>query len=291
MTTGRRQFLGGIMAAAAAGGARAEAERGVFPRGRDDTLVIAHCGDPQFGFITSQPQYNRPASAFTENYKADLRRLEAEIEILNDIRPDLVYFTGDMTQNPEDVVKDWPRLLKKIKSPVLVTPGNHDMANNLTAANEDRFRDVFGYSYMTRDVKGWRIIAGNSQYWMPTKETARKAAYEEWFARALADARPLGGRVIVATHIPPFSHEVFEKGTYHNHSMEGRVEYLDSCLAAGVRLYLAGHSHRYSAHGYRGMEILNVETTCCNFDFRPFGFRLLKLAPDGMYSWNFVKIG
>ena len=193
----------------------------------------------------------------------DLRRLEVEIDILNDIRPDLVYFTGDMTQNAPDVTKDWPRLLKKIKSPVLVTPGNHDMANNLTAENEDRFRDVFGYSYTTRDVKGWRILAGNSQYWMPTKETARKAAYEAWFAQALADARPLGGRVIVATHIPLFSHEVFEKGTYHNHPMKGRVEYLDACLAAGVRLYLAGHSHRYSAHGYRGMEILNVETTCC----------------------------
>jgi len=114
-------------------------------------------------------------------------------------------------------------------------------------------------------------------------------------ARAHAGrAAPPRGRdatlVIVATHIPPFSHEVFEKETYHNHPVKGRVEYLDACLAAGVRLYLAGHSHRYSAHGYRGMEILNVETTCCNFDFRPFGFRLLKLAPDGTYSWNFTEV-
>ena len=150
MNLTKRDFLKTLGVISAAG--VAHAGRAALPRGRDATLVIAHCGDPQFGFVTSQTRYNRPASAFEENYKADLRRLETEIEILNDIRPDLVYFTGDMTQNAPDVTKDWPRLLKKIKSPVLVTPGNHDMANNLTAENEDRFRDVFGYSYTTRDV-------------------------------------------------------------------------------------------------------------------------------------------
>lgn len=281
----RRGVIAGGLATVFAG-----AENAAVAKPAAEGLVIAHCGDPQVGFCTRRAEYNRLPSAFRENYRADMMLLEAEIERLNDLRPDLVYFAGDMMQNPTDIPKEWPRLLKKIKSPVIVTPGNHDMGNNLTAANEDRFAAVFGYSYKTVVAKGWRFIATNSQYWMPTEEKGRLGKYREWLKGELNAARAGTEPVIVAGHIPPFAHALDEKDGYSNCPKAERTAFLDACLAAKARLYLAGHTHACAAHGYRGLEILNAETTCCNFDFRPFGFRMLKLSADGNYSWNFVEV-
>jgi len=279
----RKAFLSGGLAALAGLGHGTESVR-------RSGIVIAHCGDPQIGFCSRRAELNRLPAAYRENYRADLMRLEAEIERLNDIRPDLVCFAGDMMQNAADIPKEWPRLLKKIRSPVIVTPGNHDMGNNLTAANEDRFVEVFGYSYKTLRVKGWRFIVTNTQYWMPTEEKDRLGRYRDWLAQELTSAKAGGEPVIVAGHIPPFAHKVDEKDGYDNCPQKLRVPFLDDCLAAGVRLYLAGHTHTCALHGYKELEILNAETTCCNFDGRPFGFRLLTLSAIGDYTYKFIGV-
>ncbi|HRR32943.1 MAG TPA: metallophosphoesterase [Kiritimatiellia bacterium] len=283
MEVSRKAFLtGGISALAGVGFCAEKPVR--------QEVVIAHCGDPQIGFCSSRAEYNRLSADFQENYRADLMRLEAVIDRLNGLRPDLVYFAGDMMQNPTDIPKEWPRLLKKIKSPVIVTPGNHDVGNKLTAADEDRFIDIFGYSYKTIFVKGWRFIAMNTQYWMPTEEKERQGRYREWLKGEFAAAQTGVEPVIVAGHIPPFAHTPNEKDGYSNCPEAERTRFLDACLAAGARLLLAGHTHAYMARGYKALEILNAETTCCNFDWRPFGFRLLKLSLTGDYTWNFIGV-
>ena len=101
-------------------------------------LRIAHMTDPQFGF--------GPGKRPNEKYASDLRRFEREIEIVNSMKPDLALITGDMTNNHNDVKKDWPRLLKKFEVPVAVAPGNHDLGNSMTRPVLDRYLSVFGYS-------------------------------------------------------------------------------------------------------------------------------------------------
>ena len=39
-----------------------------------------------------------------------------------------------------------------------------------------------------------------------------------------------------------------------------------------------------------GIVVLNAETTCRNFDGRPFGFRMLTLQPDFTYTWDFHRV-
>ena len=36
--------------------------------------------------------------------------------------------------------------------------------------------------------------------------------------------------------------------------------------------------------------LLGVEALCANFDARPPGFRLLEVADDFSYSWNFIAV-
>ena len=147
--------------------------------GGKSTLRIAHLGDPQFGFITGRPSMkHRAKERFEENYRDDLGRLERALARVNELKPDLVVFGGDMTQNPADLVKEWPALLKRLQVPFVVTPGNHDMGNRLTRENLERFRKVLGRDYGALDVKGWRVVAGNSQYWHKTEAKDEQAKYE-----------------------------------------------------------------------------------------------------------------
>ena len=249
-------------------------------KGTRSRLRIAHMTDPQFGF--------GPGKTPAQKYAADLARFEREIEIVNAMKPDLALITGDLTNNYNDVAKDWPRLLKMFTMPLAVAPGNHDMGNEMTKA--DRYLSVFGYDYKTFDVKGWRIIVGNTQFWRKTPLMDEKARYEAWLKEECCKAKSLGGRVLFAGHIPPFADNANEKDSYENHPKAGRSARMDMYLAAGARFFLAGHTHRYIAHGWKELTILNPETTSTNFDARPHGFRMFEVADQHDYCYNFIKV-
>ena len=280
MFLSRRHFI------AAFGSTFALATQAQLLKRREGEILIAHCTDPQFGMGLP-----RAGKAMTEEgYQHDLARCLSAIEIINGLDPDLVCITGDMTHSAKDVAKDWPRLLKMYKSPVVVAPGNHDVGNRLTAESVARFKAVFGRDYTAVTVRGWRIIAANSIYWWPNKEPALREAHDKWFAEELAGAKARGEKTIVATHVPPFVHKPDEPDSHDNQPLEGRLARLDACIAAGAKFYLAGHTHRYCEKKYRDLPILNAETTCCNGDKRPFGFRLLRIHPDGSYDYDFVPV-
>ena len=272
--TGRREFIAGVAAAACAGSARANGPR------RD--LRIVHMGDPQLGFGDPRSE---------EGYRNDLRRFEAALELVNGLKPDAVFIAGDMTHEATALERDWPRLLRRFAVPVIAAPGNHDMGNALLRENLERFRRVFGRDYASFDFGGgWRVACGNSQFWFPTAEEAERRRYEDWVSEELARGAALGGRLVLASHFPPFEHSLGEADGYWGHPKKGREERFERYVAAGVRFYLAGHTHSMLARAHKGVVLLNAETTCRNFDSRPFGFRLLTIRPDFTYTWDFHAV-
>ena len=120
---------------------------------------------------------------------------------------------------------------------------------------------------------------------------ARARKYEEWVGAQLDDAkRNAGGRLILATHIPPFVSLNVEPDSYENYPLAGRAARLERYIDAGAKFYLAGHTHTMLQRGWKGMAMLNAENTCMNFDERPFGFRLLTVRPDASFTWEFQAI-
>lgn len=276
----RREFILGTAAAAVT--IRATAQAAERPA---KTIRIAHCGDPQLGF-----GFGKEPDARERKYKADLERFERTIAAVNALKPDLCFIAGDMTHLPEELERDWPRLLKLFTVPVVAAPGNHDMGNNLTKPNVERFERVFGYEYKSLKVGDWRFICGNSQYWRPTSETGRKEKYEAWLKDEFAKAKAAGEPVILASHMPPFVARTNEPDTYENCPLELRPARLQAYRTAGTRFYLCGHTHSMLARAWHGITFLNAETTCLNFDELPFGFRLFTVRPDGSYDWDFRRI-
>ena len=285
--TSRRNFVLGtaaaVCAAANSGGRIAKPGR--------STLRVAHLCDPQFGFATGNPSMKWRAAEFSErNRKDDLARCERAIARVNELKPDLVLFGGDMTQRPAEVTTEWPELLRRVTVPWMVTPGNHDMGNSVTQANLKRFRKAFGPDREARDIKGWRIIAGNSQFWHRTEAVEEQRAYEAWAINELANAKAYDGRVILATHIPPFAFKPDEKDSYDNCPRSLRSMRLEAYAGSGARFYLSAHQHRLVVRGYKGLTILGAEALCDNFDLRPQGFRMLELNDDFSYAWHFVEV-
>lgn len=287
MSCSRGEFLRGAIAAlggaqlvAAASAADATDARGGGRRGR---LRIAHLTDPQFGF-------GQKFKTVAENYPVDLARFERAVEKVNALKPDLAVITGDMTHNAEDVVKDWPRLLKAFEVPVYVAPGNHDMGRHVTKENYERHLSVFGYDRKAFDVKGWRIIIGNTQFLFPTVLKDEQAAYHKWVEAELENAKKYEGRVILAGHYPPFVNGWNEKDGYENYPSGLRQDRMRMYRQKGAAFILAGHTHRFGIRGYKELTILNAEVTSNSFDSRPFGFRMFEIGDDMDYSYNFVGV-
>lgn len=276
-------FLRGIVAAGAAmplAAACFAAETGPKQAGG---LRIAHLTDPQFGF-------GQKYKTVDENYPVDMERFEKAIERVNCLAPDLALITGDMTHHMEDVVKDWPRLLKKFKVPVAVAPGNHDMGNHVTKENYERHISVFGYDRKAFDLKDWRIIVGNTQFIFSTALKDEQAQYEAWLKEELESAKKYAGRVILAGHYPPFVNGWNEKDSYENFPRSLRTDRMRKYRDAGANFFLAGHTHRLGVRGYKNLTILNAEVTCNSFDCRPYGFRMFEIGEEMNYSYNFIGV-
>lgn len=250
---------------------------------KEPVITIAHCCDPQLGF--------GPIDDPEEAYQADLEKLRKEIVNLNKVKPDLVFFAGDMTNRVKEIERDWPDVLPTIDAPIIVAPGNHDVVEPVTSEKVEAFCKVFKKEYDSTIVKGWKIITINSQYCRENDKGETVDLYDaqvKWFARELEDAQEKKLPVIVGSHIPPFVKTLDEKDEYFNFPQELRTAYLDYLIANNVRFYLAGHTHTTLERAYENMPILNGETTSRNFDQRPYGFRLLKIDADLNYEWNFV---
>lgn len=269
----RRNFVAGCFSLCASVGL------GGTPSASARRIVIAHCGDPQFGY---DAQLEGEAA-----YRACLRRMELTIAKINEIRPDCVCIAGDMVQNWNQAKRDWPRLLKAIRCPWIVTAGNHDIPDPRSKEQACAFAEVFGADHSARTVKGWRIISFNGQF---ERDPGRHDDYVAWRDGELAALKASGLPGIVLTHQPMLLSRIDEGDTKENYPKSFRKDLMDRMSDAGVRFVLAGHTHRLQTRAFRGLPVLNAETTCRNFDERPYGFRLLKSDGGPDYSWDFVAI-
>ena len=275
VSVSRRSFIVGLGAGLCCLGT------GAAPVLGEPVLTVVHCGDPQLGFGRERPN----------PYAADLARFEQTILRINELKPDAVAICGDMVNLWQEQKKDWPRLLPKIKAPVFAAPGNHDMGGDPIKPKALKlFNDVYGTDRRSQVVKGWKFIVANTQYVFPCNKGEAQREHDAWLKAELAAGKAAGQPMILVTHVPPYANKLNEKDGYFNYPNATRIATLDAYVASGLRFHLAGHLHKTAQRTYKGLPILNAETTCNNFDKRPFGFRLLKIYADRRYTWEFIPL-
>ena len=242
------------------------------------TLRLVQYCDPQLGFGE-------------EGFGPSLDRFHKAIDLINDLNPDVVTVLGDLIHRYSDPVDEMVSGLKRIKPQLIVAPGNHDIPDPVTPEKLTRYRNDFGPDRQSALINGWKLICVNTQLWResPPEETA---AQDEWLAAELDDVKTRGIPAIVLSHIPPYIAYPNEGDSWAalTNENELRKNLLVKMTDAGVRFWLAGHTHETIVRAFEGMLVMNAETTSINFDKRPYGVRLLTAEPNGDYRWDFYKV-
>jgi len=244
-------------------------------------LRIVQLCDPQLGF---------------GDFNNDVLNLEKAVNLINDLDPDIVLIAGDMVHQPvnEQDIFTFKNIITHIKSPVLLASGNHDLCdapfNYFSMEGLDRFRKYFGDDYSKIECKGYCIISANSHLWWAETPKEIVELHDKWLIDKLQKAKNEEQPVILLTHIPPYISSVDEDDEYSNIPQKKRKEFLNLCEDNGVILWLAGHTHTTFRNDYKGIALLNGETTSRNFDNYPLGFRLLTLFSPNNFEWEFIPL-
>ena len=206
------------------------------------------------------------------------------------MKPDFVVICGDLVSKAND--KSWAdfnRIKAGFKIPCHCAAGNHDVGNKPTVESLQAYREKIGKDYYTVEHKGYTFVIANTQLWKaPLKGESEK--HDKWFKGVLAAAKKKVSPVVVVVHYPLFVKTPDEKENYYNIPTAKRMELLKLCKENGVVAFLAGHTHKLVVNEYKGIQLVNGETTSKNFDKRPMGFRWWDVAAKGKMVHRFVAL-
>ena len=175
----------------------------------------------------------------------DLRVIAALATSINDLSPDLVVVSGDLTQRARRrQFLEAATFLKALRPPLLVVPGNHDVPMfNIPARLIAPFA---GYrAHISDDLEPvfedpeMLVVGLNSVRTVPFSDEGRlNADQADRGAERLRRAAPTAIKIIVTHHpfdVPP---------GHGHHKMIGRSRMAMARLAAaGADVFLAGHLH------------------------------------------------
>lgn len=207
------------------------------------------------------------------------------LDRINGARADLVVVTGDLTHRGRAGQYDQAAaFLGRITAPVMVVPGNHDVPLfNLPV----RFlwpwagwRRAIGPDLTsTRAARGARVLGLNS---------ADPFAWQRGTIRPGEIGRILGGLDPLAMNIVALHHPLQQMPDVDKQRARRAPEALARFEAAGVRIVLSGHLHRWQAAGLLSMghpRILQVQagTALCDRESdRQNEFAVLEVAGDDL---------
>lgn len=172
------------------------------------------------------------------------KNTERAIELINNLpySIDFVVITGDIfADNISDpVVRQTASMLKKIKFPIHVIPGNHDISGVLNWSEvQDYFKNLFGNYNNFRDIGDWRFIFYNSE---PLRTGDMKYAFD---IEKLIDNKKSN---IIFHHAPCV--DDFYRGKIHSvwrHKKTSEI-WKKNISKPSVKAVITGHLHRSELH-------------------------------------------
>lgn len=223
-------------------------------------------------------------------YEHDVMTFKLAVKQINAMKPDFVVICGDLVQTANDKsFADFKSIKAGFKLPCHCAAGNHDVGNKPTVESLKRYRETIGKDYYSFENKGYTFVIANTQLWKaPLAGESEK--HDAWFKKTLETARKKNSPAIIVVHYPLFVKEPNEKEIYSNIPQPKRQEILDLCEQTGVVAFLAGHTHKHITNDYKGIQLVNGETTSKNFDKRPMGFRLWNAGDEKGLRHRFVKL-
>lgn len=183
-------------------------------------VLIAHLSDFHIGSV-----------AFQEDL------LLKSFDMVNDMDPDVVIVTGDLTENGYYLeMEQAAEYLEQIKSPLMVVPGNHDARHVGDQCFRELIRDRYGTLNIINDLK----IMGLDSSEPDLNYGKVGRAQQAWMESQLDDASNNGMFKIIALHhhIIPVPRTGRERNVL---SDAGDILY--SIIEKNADMVLSGHKH------------------------------------------------
>ena len=106
----------------------------------------------------------------------------------------------------------------------------------------------------------------------------------------LKTASEKGHRIFVVGHHPLFLKDPNEDDQYYNIPVEKRKSLLRLFESRNVVAMLGGHTHRLTVNDYKGIQLVNGETTSKNLDGHAPGFRLWHVGDTRPFKHGSVPL-
>lgn len=198
-------------------------------------------------------------------------RFEAGLRRVNEMQPDVVVVSGDLTDGglrPE--YERVRRLLDRFDAPVLTCLGNHDARREGWRVYEELFRERYYHEHFHgADF----LVLDSSQPDQDEGEVGREQ--REWLTQELKHCTfPI---VVVHHHTVPIPNTGREMNVMRDAG--GLLYVLD---AFDVPLVLGGHRHYPWAWRLNELLVTHTGTFSSNKRNWPSGFNLIELAPDNV---------
>ncbi len=178
------------------------------------------------------------------------------LEKINEQNPDLVVCTGDLSFNGADMEEDLvfaSQQLKRIRTQVMVVPGNHDVGNCppdvrgehiINDQRRDRFLHHFGQDYWCLDKADWRLIGLNGLLF--GSGLLAETEQLEWLISTLSQGKQQGKAIALFFHKPLYLWKPSDQGIrQHSVYPEPREKLIELLKTYQVDLVATGHTHEY----------------------------------------------
>jgi 3',5'-cyclic AMP phosphodiesterase CpdA len=181
----------------------------------------------------------------------DARVVAALIATINDLRPDVVAVSGDLTQRARRwQFREARAFLDRLPGPQIVVPGNHDIPLynpfNRFASPLQRFRD-----YITEDLNPYfcdseiALIGANTTRSFTIKDGGLRPGDVSRMSTLLESLDDAIVRIVVCHH--PFDPPAGRLGRWTRPRPDAAA--MDALAAKGVDVVLTGHLHvAYTGH-------------------------------------------
>lgn len=219
-----------------------------------DPYVIVQVADAQLGF-TAADVSQKEGTEYVNDLTYESECLKRAVEVINDIRPDAVVFTGDQVNRAADE-EQWTvfaEIISNIDKSVNVfhLPGNHDVVISEGNVDSTPFTSRYGEDRFVFSERGVRLAGINSN--LIKYDDPREAEQMEWLSEALQKEDDEVS--IVFAHHPFFMSDIDEEDGYFQIQKAKRHGYFDLFEDKGVDAVYAGHRHNNAEGTYGTMPV------------------------------------
>lgn len=218
-----------------------------------DEFTIVQIADAQLGFTAAEIS-QRTGEVYVNDLTYETDCLRKAVEYINEVRPEVVVFTGDQVNMPGDTAQ-WnafagiiAEIDKSVK--VLHLPGNHDVFYASGHVDSSPFTSRYGDDRFIYSEKGINLIGLNTN--LIRSNDSREHEQMQWLKTVLGKVKASDVTVVFGHH-PFFMNDIEEEDSYFPLPKDKRHIYFDLFTEAGVDAVYAGHRHNNSEGAYNGI--------------------------------------